>query len=159
MTPRKTISLTRWNFVSKVMSLLFSTPCLSYSFFQETSVLISQVLSPPTVILEAKKIKFVTVSTFSPSICHEVMEPDAMILVFRMLSFEPPFSLSSFPFPGVGNGNPLQYSCLENSMDRGAWQATVHGVTKKVGHDLATKPPPPQKNDEQEKEIEQHREK
>ena len=32
--------------------------------------------------------------------------------------------------PGVGNGNPLQYSCLENSMDRGDWQATVHGVTK-----------------------------
>ena len=32
--------------------------------------------------------------------------------------------------PGVGNGNPLQYSCLENSMDNGAWQATVHGVTK-----------------------------
>ena len=40
--------------------------------------------------------------------------------------------------PGVGNGNPLQYSCLENYMDRGAWQATVHGVTKRVGHDLAT---------------------
>ena len=38
------------------------------------------------------------------------------------------------------NGNPLQYSCLENPMDRGAWQATVHGVTR-VGHDLATKPP------------------
>ena len=36
--------------------------------------------------------------------------------------------------PGVRNGNPLQYSCLENSMDRGAWQATVHGV-KRVGHD------------------------
>ena len=33
-------------------------------------------------------------------------------------------------FPGVGNGNPFQYSCLENSMDRGAWRATVHGVTK-----------------------------
>ena len=33
-------------------------------------------------------------------------------------------------FPGVGNGNPLQYSCLENFMDRGAWWATVHGVTK-----------------------------
>ena len=33
-------------------------------------------------------------------------------------------------FPGEGNGNPLQYSCLENSMDRGAWRATVHGVTK-----------------------------
>ena len=37
-------------------------------------------------------------------------------------------------FPGVGNGNPLQYSCLENSMDRGAWWATVHGG-RKVGHD------------------------
>ena len=40
-----------------------------------------------------------------------------------------------------GNGNPLQDSCLENPMDRGAWQATVHGVTR-VGHDLLTKPPP-----------------
>ena len=39
--------------------------------------------------------------------------------------------------PGEGNGNPLQYSCLENSMDRGAWRATVHGVAR-VGHDLAT---------------------
>ena len=43
--------------------------------------------------------------------------------------------------PGEGNANPLQYSCLENPMDRGAWQATVHGVAR-VGHDLATKPPP-----------------
>ena len=44
--------------------------------------------------------------------------------------------------PGEGNGNPLQYSCLENPMDRGAWQATVHGVAR-VGHDLVTKPPLP----------------
>ena len=44
--------------------------------------------------------------------------------------------------PGEGNGNPLLYSCLENSMDRGTWRATVHGVTR-VGHYLATKPPPP----------------
>ena len=44
--------------------------------------------------------------------------------------------------PGEENGNPLQYSCLENPMDRGAWQATVHGVTR-VGHELITKPPPP----------------
>ena len=43
--------------------------------------------------------------------------------------------------PGEGNGNPLQYSCLENPMDRGAWWATVHGVAR-VGHDLATTPPP-----------------
>ena len=44
--------------------------------------------------------------------------------------------------PGEGNGNLLQYSCLENPMDRGAWRATVHGVTR-VGHDLETKPLPP----------------
>ena len=44
--------------------------------------------------------------------------------------------------PREGNGNPLQYSCLENPMDRGAWQATVHGVTR-IRHDLTTKPPPP----------------
>ena len=43
--------------------------------------------------------------------------------------------------PGEGNGYPLQYSCLENSMDRGAWRATVHGITR-VRHYLATKLPP-----------------
>ena len=43
---------------------------------------------------------------------------------------------------GEGNGNPLQYSCLENPMDREAWRATVHGVAR-LEHDLATKPPPP----------------
>ena len=43
--------------------------------------------------------------------------------------------------PGEGNGNPLQYSCLENPMDRGDWRATVRGVAR-VGHDLGTKPPP-----------------
>ena len=42
--------------------------------------------------------------------------------------------------PGGGNGNPLQYSCLENPVGRGAWRATVHRVTR-VGHNLATKPP------------------
>ena len=45
--------------------------------------------------------------------------------------------------PGEGNGSPLQYSCLENPTDRGAWQASVHGVAR-VRHDLATKPPPPE---------------
>ena len=42
--------------------------------------------------------------------------------------------------PEEGNSNPLQYSCLENLMDRGTWQATAHGVTR-VGHDLANEPP------------------
>ena len=44
--------------------------------------------------------------------------------------------------PGEGNDYPLQYSCLEKSMDRGAWQPTIHGITR-VRQDLATKPPPP----------------
>ena len=44
--------------------------------------------------------------------------------------------------PGEGTGNPLQYPCLENPMDRGPWWATIHGVAR-AGHDLATKPPPP----------------
>ena len=82
--------------------------------------------------------KYVTVSIVAPSICHEVMGLDAMILAFRMLNFKPTFSLSSFTFikrlfssfSGEGNGNPLQYSCLENPMDGAAWLATVHGVAK-----------------------------
>ena len=48
----------------------------------------------------------------------------------------------SWRSPGEGNGNPLQYSCLENLMDRGAWRATVHGVSR-VWNNLAAKPPPP----------------
>ena len=48
---------------------------------------------------------------------------------------------------GEGNGNPLQYSCLEYPMDRGAWWATVHGIAR-VGHDLETKPPPKLQNRE-----------
>ena len=41
--------------------------------------------------------------------------------------------------PGEGNGSPLQYSCLGNPLDRGGWQAAVHGGRRRVGHDLATK--------------------
>src|SRR5574337_934050 len=60
--------------------------------------LISWLQSLFTVILEPKKRKFVIASTFPPSIWHEVMGLDAMILVFLMLSFKPAFSLSSFTF-------------------------------------------------------------
>ena len=60
-------------------------------------LLISCLQSPSTVVLQPKKVKSVTASTFSP-ICHEVMGPDAMILVLWMLSFKPAFSLSSFTF-------------------------------------------------------------
>ena len=55
---------------------------------------------------------------------------------------DPGSSPGSGRSPGGGNGNPLQYYCLENLMDIGAWQATVNGVAR-VRHDLATKPPPP----------------
>ena len=65
---------------------------------RKNCILISCLQSPLAVILEPKKIKSVTVSTVSPSICCEVMGPDAMILDFWMLSFKPTFPLSSFTF-------------------------------------------------------------
>ena len=61
-------------------------------------LLISWLQSPSALILEPKKIKFVTVSIVSPSICLEVMGPDTMIFIFLILSFKPAFSLSSFTF-------------------------------------------------------------
>ena len=61
-------------------------------------ILISWLQSPPAVILECPKIKSVTLSFVSPSICQEVMGPDAMIYIFWMLSLKPTFSLSSFTF-------------------------------------------------------------
>ena len=87
MTTEKTIALTRWNFVDKVMSLLFSKLSrlvrLVITFLPRSKrLLISWLQSPSAVILEPQKIKPDTVSTVSPTISHEVMGPDAMILVF-----------------------------------------------------------------------------
>ena len=84
MSTGKTIALTRWTFVGKVMSLLFNMLSrLVITFLPRSKhLLISWLQSPSAVILEPKKIKSVTVSILSPSICHEVMGPDAMILVF-----------------------------------------------------------------------------
>ena len=84
MTTGKTIALTRQTFVNKVMSLLFNMLSrLVITFLPRSKhLLISWLQSPSAVILEPPKIKSVTVSTVSPSICHEVMGPDAMILVF-----------------------------------------------------------------------------
>ena len=83
MTTGKTIALI-WTFVGKVTSLLFNTLSRFVIAFLPRSkhLLILWLQSPPTVILEALKIKSVTVSTVSPFTCHEVMGPDAMILVF-----------------------------------------------------------------------------
>ena len=82
MTSGKTITLTRWTFVGKVMSLLFNMlPRLVITFLPRSKrLLISWLQSPSAVMLEPKKIKSATVSTVSPSIC--MMGMDAMILVF-----------------------------------------------------------------------------
>ena len=95
MTIGKTIALTRWTFVGKVVSLIFNMLSrLVIAFLPRSKhLLISWLQSPSAVILESKKRKSVTVSIVSPSICHEVMGLDAMILVFWMLSFESVFSL------------------------------------------------------------------
>ena len=84
MTTGKTIALTRWTSVGKVMSLLFNMLSrLVITFLPGSkSLLISWLQSPSAVILEPRKIKSDTVSTVSPSISYEVIEPDAMILVF-----------------------------------------------------------------------------
>ena len=84
MTTGKTIALTRRAFVGKVMSLFFNMlPRLVITFLPRSKrLLISWLQSLSAVILEPKKIKSDTVSTVSPSICHEVMGPDSMILVF-----------------------------------------------------------------------------
>ena len=100
ITTGKTIALTRWTFVGKVRSLLFNMLSrLVIAFLPRSKhLLISWLKSPSAVILEPPQIKSLSVSTVSPFICHEVMGPDAMILVFWMLSCKPTFSLSSFTF-------------------------------------------------------------
>ena len=84
MTTGKTMALTRWTFVGKVMSLLFNVLSrLVITFLPRSKhLLISWLQSPSAVILEPPKIKSDTISTVSPSICYEVMGPDAMIFVF-----------------------------------------------------------------------------
>ena len=84
MTTRKTTALIRWTFIGKVMSLLLNMLSrLVIAFLPRSKhLLISWLKSPSAVILELQKTKSATVSTVSPSICHEVMGPDAMTLVF-----------------------------------------------------------------------------
>ena len=84
MTTGKTITLTRQTFVGKVISLPFNMLFRLGIIFLLSSkrLLISWLQSPSAVILEPRKIKSATVSTVSPSICHEVMGPDGVVLVF-----------------------------------------------------------------------------
>ena len=100
ITTGKTIALTTRTFVGKGMSLLLNMLSrLVITFLPRNKrLLISWLPSPSAVMLGPPKIKSDTVSTVSPSISHEVMGPDAMILVFWILSFKPTFSFSSFTF-------------------------------------------------------------
>ena len=84
MTMGKTTALIRWTFVGKEMSLLFNTLSRFVIAYlpRSKNILISWLQSPSAAILETNKIKSVTGSTFPPSVSHEVMGPDAMILVF-----------------------------------------------------------------------------
>ena len=93
MTTAKTIALTRQTFVGKVISLLYNMLSRLVITFLPSSkhLLISWLQSPAAVILEPRKTKSDTVSTAFPSIYHEMMRPNAMILVFWMLSFKPIF--------------------------------------------------------------------
>ena len=113
LTTGKTIALTRWTFVGKAMSLLFNMLSMLIIAFLPRSkyILILWLQSPSAVILEPKKLKSDTVSTVSPSIVHEVMAPDIMILVFWMLSFKTIFSLSSFTFI-KGHFSPSSLSAI-----------------------------------------------
>ena len=98
MITGKTIALIRRTSVGKVMSLLFNMLFrLVIAFLPRNKhLLISWLQSPSAIILEPQKIKSLTVSIVSPPICHEVMGPEAMILVIWTLSFKSTFSLSSF---------------------------------------------------------------
>ena len=98
MTTGKSIAFTTWTFVSRVMALLLKTLSrLVIAFLPRSKHLLLLWLQlTSTVILELRKIKFVTVSIVSTSICHEVMRLDSMIFVFWMLSFKPAFFFFNF---------------------------------------------------------------
>ena len=88
MTTGKTIAMTMYNIAGKITSLVFNMSMLIKAFLPRCKrLLISWLQSPSAVILEPKKIKSVTVAIVSPSICHEVMGPDATILVFFNVEF------------------------------------------------------------------------
>ena len=97
------MALTRQTFVGKVMPLLFNMLSSFVIVFLPRSkhLLISWLRSPPTVILEPKKVKSLTVSIVSASVSLEIVGLDAMIFIFSMLSFKPASSLSSFTFTAL----------------------------------------------------------
>ena len=121
MTTGKTIALTRWTFVGKGMSLLFNVMSkLAIAFLPRNKHLLFHGCSHNLQWFQSTKTQSLTVSIVSPSICHDVMVLDAMILVFWMLSFKPTFSLSSFTFhQGFPGGSEVKVSAW-NVGDQGS---------------------------------------
>ena len=117
---------------SQGTSMLFSTVAASISI--PTSSVEGSVFTPSSAFLSLVFVLIALLTSVRASLVAQLVKNLPTIR-----------DLGSVPWPGrspgEGNGNPLQYSCLENPMDRGAWQAIVQGVAR-VGHDLATKPPP-----------------
>jgi len=104
MTTGKTIALMRWTFVGKIMYLLFNglSRLVITFLLRNKHLFISWLQSSSAVILEPKKKKSATVSTVSPSICHEVMGPDAMIFIIGVhVSFSIMVSSGYLPCSGV----------------------------------------------------------
>ena len=125
MTTGKTIALTRQTLVGKIMSLLFNMLSrLVITFLpRRKCLLILCQQSPIAVILEPPQIKYLTVSTVSPSICHEVMGPDAMIFISQMLSFKPAL-MYSFPdlepvCCSMSSSNCCFLTCIQISQEAG----------------------------------------
>ena len=116
MTTGKSIALTRWTFVGKVMSLLFNTLSRFATAFLPRSkcLLISWLHSTSAMILLPKKIKSLTVSIVSPTICHGVMELDAMILVFWVLSFKSVFFFPTLLFYFHQEALQFLYHCTQD---------------------------------------------
>ena len=114
MTTGKIIALTVRIFVSKVMSLPFNTLSkFVIALHPKSKHLLILWLQPlHAVILEPNKIKSATISRFYPSICHEVMRPEGMILIFWMLSFKPAFHSPLLPL-SRGSSVPLCFLPLE----------------------------------------------
>ena len=114
MTTGKTIALTRWTFVGKVMSLLFNMLSrFVIAFLLEQASF--NCMAVVTICSDFGAQKNVIVSIVSPSICHEVRGLDAMILVSWMLSFKPTFSLSSFTFKRLFSSSSLSATSVVSS--------------------------------------------
>ena len=148
MTTGNTMALTIWNFVSRVMSLLFNILSRFVIVFLPRSkrLLISWLQSLSAVIFEPKKSKSVTASTFSPSICHEVMGLDAMILVFLIFNFKLAFSFFSFTLIKNFSSSSLSEKAVAPHSSTLAWKIPwmeePGGLQSmgslRVGHDWAT---------------------